>query len=532
MPSSSVFPFNIDNDRRQRILILGAGAAGMACAEMLSREPNKYHVTILERNNYVGGQATSLPIDSVKHGVDWVNNGVQFAGPNCPHTKHFLHEYGYELQEVKHQMAFGKGAEYFWTNVFPSPLIKKHEQDIKRFGKVIHSTKLPGDMVWRIPLKTYLYLLGFHRDFANKIIYPLASSLIGVGNHGDLISVGLAQWLFDPERRQVWEYKETPFQSALQSVYTLPNMGRFYQDWAQGLRSRGVKIRLNTQAIRVIERNKNHVVVETRSAESDPRIDSEGHSERSMTENYDTLVMCVHADEAKRILGKQATRLEKRILGSVEFFDDLTVTHTDHAYFQKKYEVHFKEELCAEPTTKEEEERIKFAKGEMGRHSGFRPAYCTYSYHSRPDKVELAFDCSNLQYQFQTDPEGDEDPIPYENHIFQSHFMNEKLKDVWTIDQINAGAIIEQKWWRQPLQSWKHWIKVTPFLKHINGNKNTLYAGAWTTVNIHEFALGSGVAVAYRLGARYEGFTEAGENILRRCLSICHGKRFARNIRK
>lgn len=452
---------------------------------MLSREPDRYHVTILERGDYPGGQSTSIPIDSAKHGVDWVNNGVQLAAPNSAHTFHFLRQYGYEVQEVKHQMSFGKGKDNFWTNVFPSPLIRKHQKDIARFGKVMRLTKLPRDLVWMIPLKNYLCLLGFSKEFMHKIIYPMTSTLIGVGNHGDLIPVGLAQWLFDEARRRIWEYSDRPFGADLPSIYTFPNMGRFYQDWAQGLRSRGVKIRLNTQAIKVIQRNKSGVVVETRSVELDPRIDSEGNSERSITENFDHLVLCVHADEAKRILGSQATRLEKKALGGVRYFDDLTVTHTDAVYFQRKYEAFFKEDLCAEPTNEEEQNRIKYAKGDMGPHSGFRPAYCTYSYHSRPDKVELAFDCSNLQYQFQKDPEGSEHPIPFNKHIFQSHFMNEDLKDLWTVDQIQEGGIIEAKWWRQPLQSWRHWVKVVPLLKKINGKNKTIFAGGWTVVVSH-----------------------------------------------
>lgn len=259
-------------------------------------------------------------------------------------------------------------------------------------------------------------------------------------------------------------------------------MGRFYEDWAQGLRSKGVKIRLNTRAIKVIERGKSGVVVETRSVEADPRIDSEGNGERSITESFDHLVLCIHADDAKRILGKQATRLEKKALGGVKYYDDLTVTHTDASYFLAKYEAIFREDLCAEPISQEEEERIKYAKGEMGIHSGFRPAYCTYSYNSRPDKVEVAYDCSSLQYQFQKDPESRESPIPLEKHIFQSHFMSEELKDLWTVDQIHASGIIEQKWWRQPMQSWKHWATVVPRLKRINGKNNTIYAGGWTIV--------------------------------------------------
>lgn len=154
---------------------------------MLSREPDRYQVMILERDNTVGGQATSISIDGSEHGVDWVNNGVQLAAPNSALTFHFLRQYGYEVQEIKHQIAFGKGPENFWTNAYPTPLIRKHQKEIERFGKVMRRTTLPSYLLWMIPLKNYLYLLGFSKEFMNKIIYPLASTLIGVGNNGDKV---------------------------------------------------------------------------------------------------------------------------------------------------------------------------------------------------------------------------------------------------------------------------------------------------------------------------------------------------------
>lgn len=61
----------------KHVLILGAGAAGMSCAEQLSRHPDKYRVTVIESQGYVGGQAFSIDIDEKKFGARWMNQGVQ-----------------------------------------------------------------------------------------------------------------------------------------------------------------------------------------------------------------------------------------------------------------------------------------------------------------------------------------------------------------------------------------------------------------------------------------------------------------------
>lgn len=62
---------------KKKVIIVGAGAAGMACAEQLSHHPDKFDVTVVEAVGYCGGQAFSIPIDEGKYGARWMNQGVQ-----------------------------------------------------------------------------------------------------------------------------------------------------------------------------------------------------------------------------------------------------------------------------------------------------------------------------------------------------------------------------------------------------------------------------------------------------------------------
>lgn len=53
----------------KRIVIIGAGAAGMSAAEALSATPNpNFQVTVIERGAVCGGMATSVDIDLQKFG--------------------------------------------------------------------------------------------------------------------------------------------------------------------------------------------------------------------------------------------------------------------------------------------------------------------------------------------------------------------------------------------------------------------------------------------------------------------------------
>ncbi|EEB97610.1 hypothetical protein MPER_03038 [Moniliophthora perniciosa FA553] len=61
----------------KRVLVIGAGAAGMACADTLAQHPERFDVTLVEAQSYCGGQMFSIPINKEKYGAEWLNQGVQ-----------------------------------------------------------------------------------------------------------------------------------------------------------------------------------------------------------------------------------------------------------------------------------------------------------------------------------------------------------------------------------------------------------------------------------------------------------------------
>lgn len=51
--------------------------------------------------------------------------------------------------------------------------------------------------------------------------------------------------------------------------------------------------------------------------------------------------------------------------------------------------------------------------------------------------MEPAFDCSNFQYQVQPGIKSGQAALPFDRHIFQSHFLDAKLEHLWTADKID-----------------------------------------------------------------------------------------------
>jgi len=78
--------FSLDNatTTRKKIIIIGAGLAGIATAWFLEKD---YEVVVLERNSFLGGHAQTLTVD-YQHGQKNIDIGAQFIAPST-HPNYF-----------------------------------------------------------------------------------------------------------------------------------------------------------------------------------------------------------------------------------------------------------------------------------------------------------------------------------------------------------------------------------------------------------------------------------------------------------
>ncbi|KAJ5097857.1 hypothetical protein N7532_004858 [Penicillium argentinense] len=487
---------------RKKVVIIGAGAAGMSCASTLAKHPDLFEVTMIDPEPQTGGQATSISLNESQHGASWLNDGVQGGSAIFRHTFRFFRSYGYEPQPVKLQVSFGKDRNNFWTNVFPSALVKQHSREIKKLGRVLRCIKYLMPLLGIFPVKFILRLFRFSHDFSNKMVLPLLALFLGTGNQTPNVSSVLLERLFDDPQMRLWDYDPDTLLPNLPLMYTFPNLGSFYCDWASDLGSKGVDIRLNT-LVAILERKTKGIIIQT--TPNDPHSQPPGEP---LTETFDELVFCCPADEAKKLLDRHATWREKYVLGGVKFFNDITITHFDSTYFQSIFEAQYHPSLCAQSTSKERRDQIAFAKQQA---------------------IEMGFDCTNYQHQFRESLGEGHPPRPLEEHVFQTIYLNDQLKGLWTWNEIEPSKIIARKWWHQFGHRWQHYLRVVPGMMFINGQRRTRYAGSWTMVNMHEIACISGIAAAYQLGAAYEPFDDFAEDFFAKYLLVCHGTRYKRS---
>ncbi|KAK6221353.1 hypothetical protein LQW54_001452 [Pestalotiopsis sp. IQ-011] len=482
-------------DGRKRVLVVGAGAAGMSTAYHLSQHPEKFDVTLIDAVDYCGGQAFSIPIDKERHGASWCNQGVQGGSYIFHHTTTMFARQGYHADPVNLHVSFGKD-ETFWTNVFPTKLLVKHQKEVRRLYRLLKIMRWLEVFFALLPLRLVFKMFLFSEDFINTIALPMTALFLGTGNATPEVPAIMFERLCTSPTYGMW-YPPDPDTIVHNQppMIVFPNFSEFYNTWKQDLISRGVTVRLSTELTEIVQRNKRGVIVRLK-----PRTPVEdGHNPAggdpdapAGEEHYNEIVLCCLADTAKKVLGRTASWREKRVLGSAKFSDDITITHNDADYMKKHYENFYREDLAVTSAGgRDQTSRVNFGA------QSFRPMYYIKMYDKDRSKLEMCFDTTNYQSQFPED-------VPFEQHVFQTIYLN-KDRDgaLWTDSEIREDKIIRRDWWHQLCHSWTHYCFVIPWMMFLQAKNHTRFAASWTLVNAHEVAVMSGIAAAVDLGAEY-----------------------------
>ncbi|GME33227.1 fad dependent oxidoreductase [Neofusicoccum parvum] len=494
-----------DGSKGKKVLVVGAGAAGMSCAHHLSAHPDAFSVTLIDSVDYCGGQAFSIPIDKTKHGASWLNQGVQGGSYIFHHTLTAFARQGHAANPVELQVSFGKDST-FWTNVFPTRLLERHQAEVKRFARMLRVVRALELVFALLPIRILMKLFRFSAEFANAVALPMIALFLGTGNYTpDVPSIILERLCTSPTYGMWYPPDERSIASNMPPMVVFPKFSEFYEDWRKDLVGRGVEVRLSTELTQVVRRDKKGVTV--RLIRRTPAPD--GHSPASawapedetsnadagaqeVEEHYDELVLCCLADTSKRLLGKTASWRENRVLGAAKFSDDITITHCDADYMRRHYENAYNPEQAVDSLSGVDmTARCEFAK------KSFKPMYYIKPYKDDMTKLEMCFDCTNYQAQFPPD-------VDFDNHVFQTIFLN-KQRDghLWTDSEIDESKIIRKDWWHQLCHSWTHYAFVVPWMWLLQGRRHTRFASSWTLLNAHEVAIMSGIAAAVDLGATY-----------------------------
>ncbi|PWN45751.1 nucleotide-binding domain-containing protein [Ceraceosorus guamensis] len=558
----------------KRIAIVGAGVSGLASAYSFSLAAEKFKVTVLEAGPCVGGSAyshqlpaarTSKPDETSPNGAntgsaldlgaEYINEGVQGISPAFHNTFKVMEDVlGFKAQEVGLQISFGKGEEEFWSNLYPSKLVDRFRDDIKKFGRALNTIKTFEPIFALIPISATMKIFRFSPEFGERMVFPLVALFFGTGNETKHVSTAILERVFKDPSMRLFEFSEESLLASVPTMMAFPELARMYGNWRKVITSTGnVEVKTDAPVKSVVRGTK-----EAKRKGGNVLVTyQDGKDGQEVEGVFDEVIFACDADSALKILkaGNGPSWKENKVLGNVYYLDDVSVTHTDLAYMEKHYEVHYTDKYNANRKDEESQKSFDFAK------KNWKPLYLIKEYKDDPALIEMSFDLTVYQPQFkQIQPTGlgartqpsdappherlgipsgqnaataprpwatEEQPEPpIDRHVFQTIFLNKADSKRWTKEELDPEKVLFEKWWKQQSHRWQHYGGTVAWMWSINGANHTTYAGAWTLVNCQEVGIVSGFAAAYSLGAPYP-FIEDQESarLFKGYLALMHASR-------
>jgi predicted NAD/FAD-binding protein len=478
--------------------IIGGGSSGMAAAWSLSRFHEKYDVVVIEASRVAGGVACTFEYEYAPGKKVPVNYGVQGGSPKAhQNTIELMKACGFDIGYTSLEVSFGKGA-FNWKNYESSPLQEKLRSETRFFGKILRWIARFELLTIFVSIDFVLSLFRFSEDFRQRMVYPLVALFFGTGNQTPKVSAAVVARVFLDDSLAIFDYDPDYLLNQTPTNVSFDDLQTFYEKMRESMTNEHCQFHMGRR-VTSLQRKDGKVFVQTEPSPAAWRGGSDqlggeypisgggarcqpGHAKAEIDEaalrasedrgsaaeqlEFDELIFACPANVARELLGTEASFLERSILSSVEYFHDLTITHTDREYMAKHNEV--------------DDRAIYFIK----------------TYDERPSCLEMGFELTAYQPALKCLKEsGDK--------IYQTIYLDKAQSNLWTIADLNPSKVLDRAWWSAFSHTYAHFRRVVPWVWTLQGHKHTWYSGSWTLFNTHDIAICSGFAAAERLGAPY-----------------------------
>ena len=297
----------------KKILIVGSGISGLSSAYFLR---NKYKITILEKNNYIGGHTHTHTLHESGKKYQYDSGFIVFNNKNYPNFINLINKLkiDYQLSEMSFSVINNK-YNYEWSgrslktifslkNIVSLKYLKLL-YDIIRFSKICGIELYDQSLTVQKFLKTH----KFSKEFSNLYFYPMCSSiwssnLKDIKNYNAKFVInffrnhGLHNII---SKRPIW--------------YTIKNGSKSYIE--KITKHKNIKLILDSKVI-LVDQNKKIVKTNNRKIIK-----------------YDHIILANHSNEIKKILKNQNDK-QKKLLKSVKYQSNKIIIHSDEKMMPKK----------------------------------------------------------------------------------------------------------------------------------------------------------------------------------------------------
>jgi predicted NAD/FAD-binding protein len=307
--------------RVMKVAIFGSGISGLTAAYRLHRA---HEITVFEAANYVGGHTNTVDVEvgDERHSID--TGFIVFNDWTYPNFVGLLNELGIQSQPTS--MSFSvrddrTSLEYngeSLNSLFAQrrnllrPRFYRMVADILRFNRDADRSVAECDP--QATVGEFLSHYRYSREFAEQYLLPMGAAIWScpTGSFAQfpirfIVEFYRNHGLLSVTRRPTWRVIKGGSRNYVQPLI------RGFKD----------RIRLNSP-VRSVSRCVDHVKVQSANGE---------------VEQFDHVVFACHSDQALKILGPDASRSEREILGEFPYSKNQAVLHTDPSVLPQRKRV-------------------------------------------------------------------------------------------------------------------------------------------------------------------------------------------------
>lgn len=290
----------------QRIAIIGSGISGLGAAWALHRS---HDITVFESEDRIGGHSNTVDVATPRGPIAVDTGFIVYNEVTYPNLTRLFAALGVETQPSDMSFSYSLDREFEYGAslpgilAMPSNLVRpgfaRMLADIDRFRRVgSHLAPTPEETIDDL-LGRHGFSMGFREDYLYPMTgaiwsarqdeisrYPARPILDFLGNHGLIEIKGRPSW-------------RTVTGGSREYVSTLVSP---FVD----------RIRTASPVRRVVRMGR-EVLVESATG----------------AEMFDQVILATHSDQSSRILGDDATDIERSLLGSIRYEPNAAVLHSD-----------------------------------------------------------------------------------------------------------------------------------------------------------------------------------------------------------
>lgn len=299
----------------KKVLIVGAGISGMSISYYLR---NKFKITILEKNDYLGGHAHTHKIIEDNKTQYFDSGFIVFNNINYPNFLKLLSDNNVKYEKSNMSFSvFNKNLNYEWSGKNIKTLLNLRNLFTIRYWKILYGIFKFSYIIYRknkinqqIKISEFLSKNNFNNEFTNLYFYPMCSS-IWSSNINDIKNYqtqfildffenhGLANIL---KKRPQWMTISNGSANYVKNISKSVGVDNYIT---------------NSEVIFVDQKNK--------------KVRCQNNIEYS----YDLLILCNHTNQISKIL-QNKTENQKILLDMVNYTKNKIIIHYDDKVMPKK----------------------------------------------------------------------------------------------------------------------------------------------------------------------------------------------------